>query len=134
MKSVSSCPWAAKHQISWVIAPWWIFITFIWPNGSLLLPAPSSRSERHLHFASLDTWSVQSLVVAMFVVLQPNGQTNNWLSTLTENHPFYFTVFEILVNLIFEKNKALAFFKLLQKSELFLISETKYYSQKINYI
>ena len=36
--------WAAKHQISWVIAPWWIFIPFLWPSGSLLLPAPSSLS------------------------------------------------------------------------------------------
>ena len=50
--------WAAEQQFSWVIAPWWIFITFIWPSGSLLLLAPSSRSERHMHFASLDTWSV----------------------------------------------------------------------------
>ena len=32
--------WAAKQQIWWVIAP-----------SSLLLPALSSRSERHLHFA-----------------------------------------------------------------------------------
>ena len=42
---------AAKQQISWVIAPWWIFIPFLWPSGSLLLPAPSSGLERHLHFA-----------------------------------------------------------------------------------
>ena len=31
--------WAAKQQISWVIAPWWIFIPFLWPSGSLLLPS-----------------------------------------------------------------------------------------------
>ena len=43
--------WAAKQQISWFIAPWWIFIPFLWPSGSLLLPVPSSRLERHLHFA-----------------------------------------------------------------------------------
>ena len=30
---------AAKQQISWVIAPWWIFIPFLWPSGSLLLPS-----------------------------------------------------------------------------------------------
>ena len=52
--------WAAKQQTSWVIAPWcfsvssWrICITFVWPRGSLKLTVPSSRSERHLHFASI---------------------------------------------------------------------------------
>ena len=52
--------WAAKQQTSWVIAPWWfsvslwlICITFVWPRGSLKLTAPSSRSERHRHFASI---------------------------------------------------------------------------------
>ena len=49
------CPshWAAKQQISWVIAPWWIFIPFLWPSSSLALPEPSSQLERHLHFASI---------------------------------------------------------------------------------
>ena len=57
--------WAEEQQTSWVIAPWWlsvspwrICITLFWPRSSLKLTAPSSRSERHLHFASLDTWSV----------------------------------------------------------------------------
>ena len=45
--------WAAKQQISWVIAPWWIFIPFLWPSGSLLLPAAAKGSECHLHFASI---------------------------------------------------------------------------------
>ena len=52
--------WAAKQQTSWVIARWWfsvspwrICITFVWPRGSLKLTAPSSRSERHLYFASI---------------------------------------------------------------------------------
>ena len=49
--------WAAKQQISWIIAPWWICvslwqicITIVWLSGSRKLPAPSSWSERHLHF------------------------------------------------------------------------------------
>ena len=50
---IISSYWAAKQQISWVIAPWWIFIPFFWPIGFLLLLAPSNRSERHLHFASI---------------------------------------------------------------------------------
>ena len=45
--------WAAKQQISWFIAPWWIFIPFVWPSSSLLLPLTSSWSEHHLHFASI---------------------------------------------------------------------------------
>ena len=59
------CFWAEEQQTSWVIAPWWlsvstwqICITLFWPSSSLKLTAPSSWSERHLHFASLDTWSV----------------------------------------------------------------------------
>ena len=46
--------WAARQQISWIIAPWWIFISFLWPSCSLLLPAPSSWLERRLHFASIN--------------------------------------------------------------------------------
>ena len=49
--------WAAKQEISWVVSLWricvslwWIHITFVWPRGSLKLPAPSSWSECHLHF------------------------------------------------------------------------------------
>jgi hypothetical protein len=49
-----------KQQISWVIAPWWFFvslwricITFIWPRSSLKLKAPSSQLECHLHFLSI---------------------------------------------------------------------------------
>ena len=64
MKSKFRCKiyhWAAKQQTSWVIAPWWltgvspwrICITFVWPRSSLKLAAPSSRLERHLHFASI---------------------------------------------------------------------------------
>ena len=45
------CYWAAEQQILWVIALWWILIPFLWPSGSLLLPVPSSQSERYLHFA-----------------------------------------------------------------------------------
>ena len=52
--------WAAEQQTSWFIAPWWfcvflwwICITFVWPSGSQKLTALSSRSERHLHFASI---------------------------------------------------------------------------------
>ena len=97
--------WAAKQQTSWVIAPWWfsvspwrICITFFWPRGSLKLTAPSSRSERHLRFASLDTWSVQSLDVAIFVVLQLNAPK--------ETTPFFPTVWELL----FEKNCETAVF------------------------
>ena len=83
--SLISRHWAEEQQFSWVIAPWWIFITFIWPSSSLLLPAPSSRSERHLHFVSFDTWSVsQSLDVAIFVVLHLNAHLviNEQFSTL----------------------------------------------------
>ena len=40
--------WAAKQQI------WWVFIPFLWPSCSLLLPAPSSWLERRLHFASIN--------------------------------------------------------------------------------
>ena len=40
-------------QTSWVIALWRICITCVWPSGSQKLPAPSSQSERHLHFASI---------------------------------------------------------------------------------
>ena len=45
--------WDDKQQISWVIAICWIFISFLWPSGSLLLPAPSRRLERHLQVAAL---------------------------------------------------------------------------------
>ena len=31
--------WGAKQHISWFIAPCWIFIYFLWPSGSLLLPS-----------------------------------------------------------------------------------------------
>ena len=33
------------------VSPWQICIAFVWPRGSLKLTAPSSQSERHLHFA-----------------------------------------------------------------------------------
>ena len=52
--------WAAKQETSWIIAPWWFSVslwrictTFIWPRGSIKLPAPFSQSECHLHFASI---------------------------------------------------------------------------------
>jgi hypothetical protein len=52
IRSVIVVYWAAKQQTLWVIAPWWfsislwqICIAFVWPRGSLLLPAPSSWSE-----------------------------------------------------------------------------------------
>ena len=75
----TSLYWAAKQQISWVIAPWWIFI----PSGSLLLPAPSRPSEHHLHFASIKlcqafwmslsllfySWSIVSACQSVFTFL-----------------------------------------------------------------
>ena len=44
--------WAVQQQISWVIAPWWIFSYFSLTDF-LLLTALSRRLERHLHFASI---------------------------------------------------------------------------------
>ena len=64
--------WAAEQQTSWVIAPWWfsvspwrICITFVWPRGSLKLTAPSSQSERHLHFASIRLYPALLFIISM---------------------------------------------------------------------
>ena len=82
---LSDFHWAEEQHTSWVIAPWWlsvspwrICITLFWPRSSLKLTAPSSRSECHLPFASLDTWSFQSLDGAIIVVLQ----LNSWMSSI----------------------------------------------------
>ena len=48
--------WGAQQHISRVMyrpLQWWIFVSFLWPSNSLLLPAPSSRLKRHLDFASI---------------------------------------------------------------------------------
>ena len=67
--------WAAEQQISLVIAPWWIFIPFLWPSGSSLLPAPSRPNGTPSTFridktvpGFLDVITFQSLDVAIFVV------------------------------------------------------------------
>jgi hypothetical protein len=71
--------WAAKQQTSWVIALWWfsvspwrLCITFVWPSGSLKLPAPSSWSECHLHFASIRMCLAMLLImsISQFKMLQ----------------------------------------------------------------
>ena len=60
--------WAAKQQTSWIIALWWfcvslwrICITFVSPSNSQKLRAPSSRSECHFHFASIDPCNCPSV-------------------------------------------------------------------------
>ena len=62
---------AAKQQISWVVSLWricvslWgICITFVWPRGSIKLPAPSSQSECHLHFAL-----IRLCLALLFIIL-----------------------------------------------------------------
>ena len=64
--------WQDKQQKSWVIAPWWfgvspwrICITCAWPSGSQKLPAPFSRWERHLHFASIRLCLALLFIISM---------------------------------------------------------------------
>ena len=63
--------WQDTQQKSWVITPWWfsvshwrICITCVWPSGSQKLPSPSSRSECHLHFAS-----IRLCLALLFIIL-----------------------------------------------------------------
>ena len=77
--------WAAKHQTSWDIAPWWfcvslwrICIPFVWPSGSQKLPAPSSRSERHLHFAS-----IRLCMALWFIISITAAKTHPFICQLT---------------------------------------------------
>ena len=58
--------WAAKQQTLWVIAPWRICITSVWPRGSLKLQRPSSRSELHLHFASIRLCLALLFIISMW--------------------------------------------------------------------
>ena len=89
--------WAEEQQISWVIDPWWlsvspwrICITFLWPRSSLKLTGPSSRFEHHLHFASLDTWSVSRYMPLslLFYSRILSAKTNNKVQIFVENYNF----------------------------------------------
>ena len=77
-----------KQQLSWVIAPWWFFvslwricITFIWPRSSLKLKAPSSQSERHLHFLSIRL--CLALLFIISIIINPNVTIMCWNDELS---------------------------------------------------
>ena len=96
-KIISAYYWADDKQTSWIIALWWlsvslwrICITFLWPRSSLKLTGPSSRFEHHLHFASLDTWSVSRymLLSLLFYSRILSAKTNNKVQIFVENYNF----------------------------------------------
>ena len=67
--------WAAKQQTSLIIAhwrfsvsPWWIYITFVWPRGSLKLTEPSSQLGRHLHFELIRLCLALLFIISMLDV------------------------------------------------------------------
>ena len=72
------CHSAAKQQISWDVSLWWICITFVWPSNSLKLTAPSSRLERHLHFASIRLCLALLFIISINQLLRcpPNYSPN----------------------------------------------------------
>ena len=55
------CPWWFSVSL------WWICITFIWPRASLKLTAPSSQSERHLHFVSIRLCLALLFIISTFI-------------------------------------------------------------------